>query len=412
MAEQVSFWGAGDPALEQKYRDMQRQQRMAAMLQNVTQPDLSSWNSQRITPTYGWGQGLTQLLGSALQGYSEQKAEKTGRELEQERNKRLGDAVQRFGSAGDSNSKLQAAQDVVKYGGNPQMVAKMLDAQLKREEIRNVGANEQVFDPTANRGKGAPLYTNVAPDKPTDDQKEYAAAVAQGYKGTLFDFLQSKKNPPVNINLPANKYPNAFQEALGKSDAAKLDEYRKAADTGVGMVRTLDQLRKLNPTAMSGGGAQSRAVVSNWLAGWTGIQVTDPKVLSDTQQYNAIVSKSILDALGGSLGAGVSNADVAFIKDTVPKLEYSPEAREALINYMQTRAKQNIDLYQKAREYGEKNGGLKGFMPYDAELAPTNQPQVSKAPPPTNAKGWVLHEDAKGNKAYVSPDGKQYEVVQ
>lgn len=32
--------------------------------------------------------------------------------------------------------------------------------------------------------------------------------------------------------------------------------------------------------------------------------------------------------------------------------------------------------------------------------------------PNTNAKGWTLHTDAKGNKAYVSPDGKQFEEVQ
>ncbi len=29
----------------------------------------------------------------------------------------------------------------------------------------------------------------------------------------------------------------------------------------------------------------------------------------------------------------------------------------------------------------------------------------------SNKKGWVLHTDANGNKAYVSPDGKQYEEV-
>ena len=29
----------------------------------------------------------------------------------------------------------------------------------------------------------------------------------------------------------------------------------------------------------------------------------------------------------------------------------------------------------------------------------------------SNEKGWVLHKDAQGNMAYVSPDGKQYEEV-
>ena len=31
--------------------------------------------------------------------------------------------------------------------------------------------------------------------------------------------------------------------------------------------------------------------------------------------------------------------------------------------------------------------------------------------PNKNSKGWMLHTDAQGNKAYVSPDGKQYEEV-
>lgn len=32
--------------------------------------------------------------------------------------------------------------------------------------------------------------------------------------------------------------------------------------------------------------------------------------------------------------------------------------------------------------------------------------------PNTNAKGWTLHTDAQGNRAYVSPDGSQFEEVQ
>jgi len=45
-------------------------------------------------------------------------------------------------------------------------------------------------------------------------------------------------------------------------------------------------------------------------------------------------------------------------------------------------------------------GGRKG------EGKPTSKPV-----PPKNSKGWLLHKDAKGNRAYVSPDGKQYEEV-
>lgn len=32
--------------------------------------------------------------------------------------------------------------------------------------------------------------------------------------------------------------------------------------------------------------------------------------------------------------------------------------------------------------------------------------------PAKNAQGWLLYTDKNGNKAYVSPDGKQYQKVQ
>lgn len=40
-----------------------------------------------------------------------------------------------------------------------------------------------------------------------------------------------------------------------------------------------------------------------------------------------------------------------------------------------------------------------------------NMPAAPSAPGATNAKGWPLMTDANGNRAYVSPDGKQFEEV-
>lgn len=45
----------------------------------------------------------------------------------------------------------------------------------------------------------------------------------------------------------------------------------------------------------------------------------------------------------------------------------------------------------------------------DMSMGRTPAASPGAAPPMTNSKGWVLHADAKGNKAYVSPDGKQFE---
>ena len=48
------------------------------------------------------------------------------------------------------------------------------------------------------------------------------------------------------------------------------------------------------------------------------------------------------------------------------------------------------------------------------KLNPLGLPDLSTptTKPLTNSKGWTLHTDAKGNKAYVSPDGKQFEEIQ
>jgi len=43
--------------------------------------------------------------------------------------------------------------------------------------------------------------------------------------------------------------------------------------------------------------------------------------------------------------------------------------------------------------------------------APTSASSVKNNPPAKNSKGWALHVDANGNRAYVSPDGKQFEEV-
>jgi len=56
---------------------------------------------------------------------------------------------------------------------------------------------------------------------------------------------------------------------------------------------------------------------------------------------------------------------------------------------------------------------------YEIPTTPTAEPGLGGVVPKpgvdstgkTNAKGWALHTDANGNKAYVSPDGKQFEEV-
>lgn len=49
--------------------------------------------------------------------------------------------------------------------------------------------------------------------------------------------------------------------------------------------------------------------------------------------------------------------------------------------------------------------------PAPAAATPATPPPAATQQPLVNTKGWRLHTDAQGNKAYVSPDGSQYEEV-
>lgn len=56
----------------------------------------------------------------------------------------------------------------------------------------------------------------------------------------------------------------------------------------------------------------------------------------------------------------------------------------------------------RAEALAPRSGGASGSW--------GDKPPVA-ALPPRNAKGWALQEDARGNRAYVSPDGRQFEEV-
>jgi hypothetical protein len=68
-------------------------------------------------------------------------------------------------------------------------------------------------------------------------------------------------------------------------------------------------------------------------------------------------------------------------------------------------------MYSKRAAGGHKvyNEGMRGTTPAPAQPG-TTKPVAEGAIPKTNAKGWKLHTDSKGNKAYVGPNNQVEEV--
>lgn len=399
MAKTVEIFR--DPSAQQQMADAQRQQAFAqALMAHGQQGAPQDWNRMPVVPKYGAGHMAAQLASMLAGNYLGKKADakiQSATQAEQAaRQKAMQEAWGRVMNPGGNGGMIDESGAM---GQDPGMVGpvrgpmpeksyeqklgdlmaalnagvpkEIIDAQIKQLEPYTLASDNKRF--VGNKE----VANNAAPAKPLDELAKLQDDLNNGridLKGYLARReMLTTKSPGVTVNT-GDKYDNKFNQELAGYDAKQIDEYRKNAEAGRAMVKTIDQLEKSNPTALEGGGAQTRAEVSRWLSGWTGVDVIDPKVLDSTDQFNAITSKMILDSLGGSLGAGVSNADVTFIKNTVPKLESSKEARQDLMNYLRDRASQNIDLYNRAREYGEKNNGLKGFESFP--IAPTeNKPK-------------------------------------
>ena len=110
------------------------------------------------------------------------------------------------------------------------------------------------------------------------------------------------------------------------------------------------------------------------------------------------------DAEIDNLGARISSAQKpAALKDAL--LEFLKVGKQRIDQYTEpynARFDENKDfLNEQPRKYLQSFGIIQGG----------GQDKQTPQTPLTNSKGWKLYNDAKGNQAYVSPDGTQFEEV-
>lgn len=104
---------------------------------------------------------------------------------------------------------------------------------------------------------------------------------------------------------------------------------------------------------------------------------------------------------------------------TAGGLANAPEqTKDAIDKVRGMLGRQAADLALQYHGATQRNDFAKRYLAPDvAEALQLNPDTAAQTTPKTattptaNAKGWVLHVDKNGNKAYVSPDGKQYEEV-
>jgi len=204
-----------------------------------------------------------------------------------------------------------------------------------------------------------------------------------------------------------------FATDVAKNDAAKLESWRSGAEAGNAMLGTAQKLREIEQQGIySGGGAQAKTAVASMVSGLTGIT---PKALPGSEAFNAEASNLVLGQIK-ALGANPSNADRDFIMKTIPQITNSPQAREALVSFMEQKGRQSMTLYKAADAYSRQNNGLGGFDQFGVKAeTPEKQsaqpkPTFDSMPSPVQFKGRRIRDTATGK--VLESDGLRWKEAQ
>lgn len=165
----------------------------------------------------------------------------------------------------------------------------------------------------------------------------------------------------------------AQDAAIGADYGKRFVEYQRGATSARATLSTIDTMeRAMNaPGFYSGTGGQGRLAFNRALAS---VGIKDKDTAAPAEVFDALANKLVMESLGGSLGAGVSNADVAFLQRTTPDLGKTPAGNRQLLSIARSIANRQQEVAKLARDYAKANNGRldPGFDDAVAQWAEAN----------------------------------------
>jgi hypothetical protein len=250
----------------------------------------------------------------------------------------------------------------------------------------------------------AGLNKALAGPEQTDEIKEYNLSKAQGYKGSFTDWKTALKQAgATRVNTNVHSGEKEYDKVLNKAEAERFIGYQKGGQNAQSAIGSLDVLEGAmkDPNFYSGVGAERFALpLRQAQASFGG----DPKAAASMETFRSTASKAALDAMGGSLGSGFSNADRDFVLNQVPNLANTPEGNKSLIDVSRKVRSREIEIAKMARDYAAKNGGRidAGFDAALADYAEKNPLFKAKPPSAQNApqvrEGTTATNPSSGQK--------------
>lgn len=214
------------------------------------------------------------------------------------------------------------------------------------------------------------------------------------------------KYPDQNPDQIADMLGNGQLDFNGrKRTIAELSEMSAAANAQ--MLKLEKDFASLDPIVakLPNAPAKINSLLTNLKNNWSFGGDKDSAELVGWLKESAGEYAKIISGAFGKAGAGETS-----IKDAISQFQaaYTQGGYDGLKNVIMQSGQHRRDSYLEGLRSAATPGASLG-QPQTAGSGQT--PSGGSAPPLQNTKGWTLHQDAKGNKAYVSPDGKQYEEV-
>lgn len=194
--------------------------------------------------------------------------------------------------------------------------------------------------------------------KPTDDMREYEAAKAQGYQGTLQNWIISGRKAGASQTNIDMKPESAFDTEAAKAQAKRFDNIITEGDNASGMIANINALREIGAGLNTGKGAEIMASLGPY-AEMAGVKIDG---LGEMQAYDAIVSRIAPSLRTPGVGA-MSDYELRQFVKALPGLGKTPEGNAIIQNTLESVAQHKMEAARIAsavlngemtRQQGEK----------------------------------------------------------
>jgi hypothetical protein len=193
-----------------------------------------------------------------------------------------------------------------------------------------------------------------------------AAPRAGAPGGTASDPTMSVS--PRQIISEQSPQATSEQKTSGELLAKDYADIRMRSDAANKRISTLQRMSQLSPKAFEGAAAPGFQYMRSLLTSFG----MSPGQVPAGEEFTALANKMVLDANNGSLGTGVSNADVAYIAAMNPAISQTKEGREQIIQTLTALAKRDQEIGRLAYEWKKQNGTLDGFSTALSQWAEQN----------------------------------------